>query len=47
MACEVFEINKLGTIAVTHARLSRFRQRNAGVIANVMLAVTLKPLPLL
>jgi NAD(P)-dependent dehydrogenase (short-subunit alcohol dehydrogenase family) len=46
-AREVFETNTLGTIAVTQALLSQFRQRKAGVIVNVTSSVTLMPLPLL
>ncbi|RQH04371.1 SDR family oxidoreductase [Paraburkholderia dinghuensis] len=46
-AREVFEINTLGTIAVTQAVLPQFRQRRAGVIVNVTSTVTMKPLPLL
>jgi len=46
-AREVFETNTLGTIAMTQAVLSQFRQRRAGVIVNVTSSVTLRPLPLL
>lgn len=44
---EVFETNTLGTIAMTQAMLSQFRQRKSGLIINVTSTVTLHPLPLL
>ena len=45
--CDVFEINTLGTVAMTQAVLPQFRQRKAGVIVNVTSDVTLMALPLL
>ncbi|NIF54813.1 SDR family oxidoreductase [Burkholderia sp. Ax-1724] len=44
---EVFETNTFGTMAMTHAVLPQFRQRQAGVIVNVTSSVTFKPLHLL
>lgn len=46
-AREVFDINTLGTIAMTQALLPQFRERRAGVVINVTSSVTLLPLPLL
>ena len=43
----LFETNTLGTIAVTQAVLSQFRERMTGVVVNVTSSVTLKALPLL
>ncbi|WP_460078933.1 SDR family oxidoreductase [Pseudomonas sp. H3_H05] len=47
VARELFETNTLGTIAMTQAVLSQFRERQAGVIVNVTSTVTLVSLPLL
>jgi NAD(P)-dependent dehydrogenase (short-subunit alcohol dehydrogenase family) len=47
VAREVFEINTLGTMAVTQAVLPQFRQRKAGVVVNVSSSVTARSLPLL
>src|SRR5580698_1973689 len=44
---EIFETNTFGTIALTQAVLSQFRQRKAGVVVNVTSSVTLKALPLI
>lgn len=44
---QLFELNTLGTMAVTKAFLPTLRQRKAGVVVNVSSAVTLRPLPLL
>lgn len=46
-AREVFETNTFGTIAMTQAFLSQFRERRAGVVVNVTSTVTLRPLHLL
>lgn len=43
----LFELNTLGTMAVTQAMLPGLRAKGGGVIVNVSSAVTLKPLPLL
>jgi NAD(P)-dependent dehydrogenase (short-subunit alcohol dehydrogenase family) len=43
---ELFETNTFGTIAVTQAVVSQFRERKAGVVVNVTSSVTLKALPL-
>jgi NAD(P)-dependent dehydrogenase (short-subunit alcohol dehydrogenase family) len=43
----LFETNTLGTIAVTQAVVSQFRERKAGVVVNVTSSVTLKALPLI
>ena len=43
----IFETNTFGTMALTHAMLPQFREREAGVIVNVTSSVTLKPLPML
>jgi NAD(P)-dependent dehydrogenase (short-subunit alcohol dehydrogenase family) len=42
----LFETNTFGTIAVTQAVVSQFRERKAGVVVNVTSSVTLKALPL-
>lgn len=44
---EIFETNTFGTIAMTQAVLSQFRERKSGLIVNVTSSVTLKSLPLL
>jgi NAD(P)-dependent dehydrogenase (short-subunit alcohol dehydrogenase family) len=46
-ARDLFEVNTLGTMAMTQAVLPGFRAQRAGVIVNVSSAVTLKPLPML
>lgn len=46
-ARSLFELNTLGTMAVTKAFLPMLRDQRAGVIVNVSSAVTLRPLPLL
>jgi NAD(P)-dependent dehydrogenase (short-subunit alcohol dehydrogenase family) len=43
----VFETNTFGTMAMMQAVLPQFRTRKAGVIVNVTMTVTMKPLPLL
>lgn len=44
---QLFELNTLGTMAMTQAVLPGLRTRGSGVIVNVSSAVTLKSLPLL
>ena len=44
---ELFETNTFGTIAMTQAVVSQFRERKAGVVVNVTSSVTLKALPLI
>ena len=44
---DLFETNTFGTIAMIHAVVPQFRQRQDGVIVNVSSSTTLKPLPLL
>jgi NAD(P)-dependent dehydrogenase (short-subunit alcohol dehydrogenase family) len=44
---EVFETNTFGTMAMTQAVVTQFRQRKAGVVVNVTSSVTLKVLPLI
>ncbi len=46
-ARELFEINVLGTMAMTQAVMPAMRQRRAGVIVNISSSVTLRPLPAL
>ena len=47
MVREVFETNTFGTMAVTQAILSQFRERRSGVVINVSSSLTLKSIPLL
>ena len=44
---ELFEVNTLGTIAMTRAFLPAMREAGAGTIVNVSSSVTLKSLPML
>lgn len=44
---QLFELNTLGTMAMTQAVLSGFRTQGSGVIVNLSSAVTLKPVPML
>lgn len=46
-ARELFDINVLGTMAMTRAVMPAMRQRRNGVIVNVSSSVTLRPLPAL
>ncbi|MES2143780.1 MAG: SDR family oxidoreductase [Pseudomonadota bacterium] len=46
-ARELFEINVLGTMAMTQAVMQAMRQRRSGVIVNISSSVTLRPLPAL
>lgn len=46
-ARELFEINVLGTMAMTQAVMPAMRQRRTGVIVNISSSVTLRPLPAL
>lgn len=46
-ARELFEINVLGTMAMTRAMMPGMRSRGRGVIVNISSAVTLKALPAL
>jgi NAD(P)-dependent dehydrogenase (short-subunit alcohol dehydrogenase family) len=43
---EVFDTNALGTMAMCHAVLPRFRERRAGVIVNVTSSAVLTSMPL-
>lgn len=43
----LFETNTLGTLAVTQAVLSAFRERRRGVIIHVSSSATLRPIPLI
>ncbi|NCE87876.1 SDR family oxidoreductase [Pseudomonas sp. Q1] len=43
----IFETNTFGTMAMTQAVLTQFRQRKSGVVVNVTSSVTMKSLPLL
>lgn len=46
-ARELFEINVLGTMAMSQAVMPGMRQRRSGVIVNISSSVTLRPLPAL
>ncbi|MCU0902502.1 MAG: SDR family oxidoreductase [Tabrizicola sp.] len=43
----LFDVNVLGTIAMTKAVMPGMRQRRSGVIVNISSSVTLRPLPAL
>lgn len=46
-ARELFDVNVLGTMAMTRAAMPAMRQRRNGVIVNISSSVTLRPLPAL
>lgn len=46
-ARELFDINVLGTMAMSRAVMPAMRQRRTGVIVNISSSVTLRPLPAL
>ncbi len=46
-ACDIFETNTFGAMAIMQAALPQFRERKSGVIVNVSSSTTMKPLPLL
>jgi NAD(P)-dependent dehydrogenase (short-subunit alcohol dehydrogenase family) len=43
---EIFETNTFGVMAMTHAVLPQFRERQSGVVVNVTSSATLAPMPL-